>query len=149
MIKSEKDMKTIFVKPAEVERKWFLIDAEGKALGRVAVEAANILRGKKKASYTPHQEVGDYVVIINAAKALMTGNKADDKMYYRHSGYLGGLKTENYKKLVARKPTAPMEKAIKGMLPKGPLGYKLFTNVKVYGDEKHPHEAQKPEKIEL
>lgn len=143
------DMKTIFVKPAEVERKWFLIDAEGVALGRVAVEAANIVRGKKKACYTPHQEVGDYVVIINASKALMTGNKADDKMYYRHSGYLGGLKSENYKKLVARKPTAPMEKAIKGMLPKGPLGYKLFNNVKVYGDAGHPHEAQKPEKIEV
>lgn len=142
-------MKTIFVKPAEVERKWFLIDAEGKALGRVAVEAANVVRGKKKASYTPHQEVGDYVVIINAAKALMTGNKSDNKLYYRHSGYLGGLKTENYKKLVGRKPTAPMEKAIKGMLPKGALGYKLFTNVKVYGDATHPHEAQKPEKIEL
>jgi len=142
-------MKTIFVKPATIERKWFLIDAEGKALGRVAVEAANIVRGKKKASYTPHQEVGDYVVIINAAKALMTGNKTDDKLYYRHSGYLGGLKSENYKKLVARKPCAPMEKAIKGMLPKGALGYKLFTNVKVYGDANHPHEAQKPEKIEV
>ncbi|MDA3852429.1 MAG: 50S ribosomal protein L13 [Spirochaetaceae bacterium] len=142
-------MKTIFLKPATVERKWYLIDAEGVALGRVAVEAANILRGKKKACYTPHQEVGDYVVIINAAKAKMTGNKAEGKMYYRHSGYLGGLKSENYKKLVSRKPTAPMEKAIKGMLPKGPLGYKLFTNVKVYGDANHLHEAQQPQIVEV
>jgi len=142
-------MRTIFLKPAEIERKWVPIDAEGVALGRVAVEAANIVRGKKKAGYTPHQEVGDYVVIINASKALMTGNKEEAKMYYHHSGYLGGMKSENYKKLIAKKPTAPMEKAIKGMLPKGPLGYKLFTNVKVYGDAAHPHDAQKPEKIEI
>ena len=142
-------MKTIFLKPAEVERKWYLIDAEGVSMGRVAVEAANIVRGKKKPGYVPHQEIGDFVVIINASKALMTGNKADGKMYYRHSGFLGGMKSENYRKLIARKPTAPMEKAIKGMLPKGPLGYKLFTNVKVYGDASHPHNAQKPEKIEI
>lgn len=142
-------MKTIFVKPSEVERKWFIIDAAGQPLGRVAVKAADILRGKNKALYTPHQEIGDYVIIVNATEAVMTGNKRSDKMYYRHSGYLGGLKSENYEKLVARKPTAPMEKAIKGMLPKGPLGYKLFTNVKVYAGADHPHAAQQPIKIEM
>ncbi len=142
-------MKTIFVKPSEVERKWFIIDAAGQPLGRVAVKAADILRGKTKALYTPHQEIGDYVIIVNAKEAVMTGNKRADKMYYRHSGYLGGLKSENYEKLVARKPTAPMEKAIKGMLPKGPLGYKLFTNVKVYAGADHPHAAQQPIKIEM
>jgi large subunit ribosomal protein L13 len=142
-------MKTIFVKPSEVERKWFIIDAAGQPLGRVAVKAADILRGKTKALYTPHQEIGDYVIIVNATEAVMTGKKRSDKMYYRHSGYLGGLKSENYEKLVARKPTAPMEKAIKGMLPKGPLGYKLFTNVKVYAGADHPHAAQQPIKIEM
>ncbi len=142
-------MKTIFVKPQEIERKWFIIDAAGQPLGRVAVKAADILRGKNKALYTPHQEVGDYVIIVNAAQARLTGNKVNDKMYYRHSGYLGGLKSENYAKLVARKPTAPMEKAVKGMLPKGPLGNKLFTNVKIYAGAEHPHEAQQPVKIEM
>lgn len=142
-------MKTIFVKPKEVERKWFVIDAAGQPLGRVAVKAANILRGKNKALYTPHQEVGDYVIIVNAKDAVMTGNKRADKMYYRHSGYLGGLKSENYEKLISRKPTAPMEKAVKGMLPRGPLGNKLYTNVKIYAGAEHPHAAQKPEKIEM
>ncbi len=142
-------MKTIFVKPNEIERKWFLIDAAGQPLGRVAVKAADILRGKNKALYTPHQEVGDYVIIVNAAEAALTGNKRADKMYYRHSGYLGGLKSENYEKLVSRKPTAPMEKAVKGMLPKGTLGNKLFTNVKVYAGADHPHAAQQPVKIEM
>ncbi len=142
-------MKTIFVKPNEIERKWFLIDAAGQPLGRVAVKAAEILRGKHKALYTPHQEVGDYVIIVNAAEAALTGNKKADKMYYRHSGYLGGLKSENYDKLVSRKPTAPMEKAVKGMLPKGTLGNKLFTNVKVYAGADHPHAAQQPVKIEM
>ncbi len=142
-------MKTIFVKPNEVERKWYVIDAAGQPLGRVAVKAAWILRGKNKALYTPHQEVGDYVIIVNAKEAVMTGNKRADKMYYRHSGYLGGMKSENYEKLVARKPTAPMEKAVKGMLPKGPLGNKLYSNVKIYAGAEHPHVAQQPVKIEM
>ncbi|QEN08453.1 50S ribosomal protein L13 [Oceanispirochaeta crateris] len=142
-------MKTIFVKPQEIERKWFIIDAAGQPLGRVAVKAADILRGKTKALYTPHQEVGDYVIVVNASDASMSGKKRSDKMYYRHSGYLGGLKSENYEKLVARKPTAPMEKAIKGMLPKGTLGNKLFSNVKVYAGADHPHAAQQPIKIEM
>jgi len=142
-------MKTIFVKPREVERKWFLIDAQGQVLGRVAEKAATILRGKHKAAYTPHQEIGDYVIIINAEKAVLTGNKAKNKLYYRHTGYPGGIKVDNYEKLVARKPTSPMEKAIKGMLPKGTLGNKLFTNVKIYAGAKHPHAAQKPEVLAL
>ena len=142
-------MKTIFVKPNEVERKWYVIDAAGQPLGRVAVKAAGILRGKNKALYTPHQEVGDYVIIVNAKEAVMTGHKRADKMYYRHSGYLGGMKSENYEKLVARKPTAPMEKAVKGMLPKGPLGNKLYSNVKIYAGAEHPHVAQQPVKIEM
>lgn len=142
-------MKTIFVKPLELERKWFIIDAAGQPLGRVAVKAADILRGKNKPFYTPHQEVGDYVIVVNATEATLSGNKKADKMYYRHSGYLGGLKTENYEKLVSRKPTAPMEKAIKGMLPKGTLGNKLFSNVKVYAGAVHPHAAQQPVKIEM
>lgn len=142
-------MKTVFVKPLEIERKWFIIDAAGQPLGRVAVKAADILRGKNKPYYTPHQEVGDYVIVVNATEATLSGNKKAGKMYYRHSGYLGGLKSENYEKLVARKPTAPMEKAIKGMLPKGTLGNKLFSNVKVYAGADHPHAAQQPVKIEM
>jgi large subunit ribosomal protein L13 len=142
-------MKTIFVKPLELEQKWFIIDAAGQPLGRVAVKAADILRGKNKPYYTPHQAVGDHVIVINATEATLSGKKKADKMYYRHSGYLGGLKTENYEKLVSRKPTAPMEKAIKGMLPKGTLGNTLFSNVKVYAGAVHPHAAQQPVKIEM
>lgn len=140
-------MRTIFVKPAEVERKWFLIDAEGKTLGKVAVMAADILRGKNKSCYTPHQEVGDYVIIINAEKAVVTGGKETKKVYRRHTGYLGGLKSTVYRDVLAKKPTFPMEKAVKGMLPKGPLGRKLFTNLKVYAGAQHPHAAQRPEII--
>lgn len=142
-------MKTIFEKPASVERKWYVIDAEGVSLGRVAVKAAYLLRGKNKACYTPHQEIGDYVIIVNAEKAAMTGRKKTDKIYYRHSGFLGGLTAETYDKVVARKPTMPMEKAVKGMLPKGPLGYKLFTNVKIYAGANHPHAAQQPIAVEV
>lgn len=140
-------MKTLYVKPADVERKWYLIDAGGKRLGKVAVEAATLLRGKHKALYTPHQEVGDFVVIINAEKADLSGTKAQTKMYYRHSGYPGGITAETYNQVLSKKPTAPLEKAIKGMLPKGPLGRKLFRNVKIYAGDRHPHAAQKP--IEL
>ncbi len=142
-------MKTRFVKPSDANRKWVLIDAEGIPMGRVAVKAASILRGKTKPSFTPNLETGDYVVIINAAKAVMTGKKATDKIYYKHSGYTGGLTSENYETLIDRKPTAPMEKAIKGMLPSGPLGNQLFRNVKVYAGAEHPHAAQQPEKVEV
>ncbi|MGI6466747.1 MAG: 50S ribosomal protein L13 [Sphaerochaetaceae bacterium] len=142
-------MKTIFVNPNTVEKKWYLIDAEGKRLGRVAAEAAKILRGKNKPEFTPHQDMGDYVIIINAKKAVLTGNKYEDKTYWRHSNYPGGIKSETYAKVIERKPTFPMEHALKGMLPKGPLGYKMFTKVKVYADDKHPHAAQKPILLEI
>jgi large subunit ribosomal protein L13 len=142
-------MKTVFVKPASVERKWFVIDAEGKVLGRVAAKVATIVRGKNKAIFFFFQEMGDYVVIINADKFVVTGRKAQQKMYYHHSGYPGGLKTQNYEKIVARHPTQPLENAIKGMLPKGPLGKKLAKNAKVYAGAVHPHVAQNPTAIEL
>jgi large subunit ribosomal protein L13 len=142
-------MKTEFVKPALVERKWFVIDAQDKVLGRVAARVASILRGKEKAVYAPHQEVGDFVVIINAEKIAVTGRKAQQKLYHRHSGYVGGLKTDRFEKLIERHPADPLELAIKGMLPKGPLGRKLFKNVKVYAGTEHPHGAQNPQALEL
>lgn len=142
-------MKTIFVKPRDVVRKWYIIDAEGKVLGKVAAKAAELIRGKHKALYTPHQEVGDYVIIVNAAKAAVTGRKQEQKVYYRHSGYPGGLTSEPYEKVIKRKPIFPMEHAIRGMLPKGTLGRKLFSNAKVYADGRHPHAAQQPEVIEV
>ncbi|MDR1443629.1 MAG: 50S ribosomal protein L13 [Treponema sp.] len=142
-------MKTEFVKPAQVERKWFLIDAQGKVLGRVAARVSSILRGKEKAIYAPHQETGDFVVIVNAEKIVVTGRKAQQKEYHRHSGYVGGLKTYRFEKLITRRPAAPLELAIKGMLPKGPLGRKLFKNVKVYAGAEHPHGAQNPQALEL
>ena len=142
-------MKTIFVKPQTMEKKWYLIDAEGKNLGRVAVAAARILRGKNKVEYVPHQDMGDYVIIINAAKATVTGNKMEDKVYYRHSMYPGGLKAESLEKVLVRKPTYPMEHAIKGMLPHGKLGRKLITNVKIYAGSEHPHTAQQPIAVEI
>jgi large subunit ribosomal protein L13 len=142
-------MNTVFVKPDKVERKWFVIDAEGKVLGRVAARAASIVRGKEKAIFAPHQEVGDYVVIVNADKAVITGRKPEQKLYYRHTGFVGGLKSLTYEKLAARHPESPLQLAVKGMLPKGPLGRKLLKNVKVYAGAKHPHEAQNPQPINL
>lgn len=142
-------MKTIFVKPLTLQKKWYLIDAEGKNLGRVAVEAARILRGKNKPEYVPHQDMGDFVIIINADKITVTGNKLEDKMYYHHSGFPGGLKSESLGQKLVRKPTFPMENAVKGMLPKGKLGRALFTNLKVYAGSNHPHMAQKPINVEL
>ena len=142
-------MKTVFVKPASVERKWYVIDAEGKVLGRVAAKAASIVRGKNKAIYAPHQEIGDFVVVINADKIVVTGRKAQQKVYYRHSGYPGGLKAQTYEKAAARHPQMPLENAIKGMLPKGPLGRKLAKNAKVYAGASHPHSAQNPTVIEI
>jgi len=141
-------MKTVFAKPASVERKWFVIDAEGKILGRVAAKAASIVRGKNKAIFVPHQEIGDFVVIINAEKIVVTGRKAQQKMYYSHSGYVGGLKANNYEKVIDRHPTMPLENAIKGMLPKGPLGRKMAKNVKIYAGTSHPHNSQQPQPIE-
>lgn len=142
-------MKTIFVKPATIEKKWYVIDAEGKRLGRVATVAARILRGKNKPEFVPHQDMGDFVIIINAEKAALSGNKYEDKTYYRHSNYPGGLRKETYAEVIVRKPTFPMEHAVKGMLPKGALGNKLFTNMKVYAGDVHPHAAQQPIQVEI
>jgi large subunit ribosomal protein L13 len=142
-------MKTIFLKPKDVERKWYVIDAEGKILGKVAVKAANLLRGKHKPCFVPHQEIGDYVIIVNAEKAKVTGGKEKKKLYYHYSGFPGGLKVGTYEKVIARKPTYPMERAIRGMLPRGTLGNKLYKNVKVYAGAEHPHKAQDPQLIEL
>ena len=143
------NMKTVFVKPESVERKWFLIDAEQKVLGRVASRVASILRGKEKVVFAPHQELGDYVVIINADKVAVTGTKAKNKLYHRHTGYVGGLKTVNFENLIKKRPSSPLELAIKGMLPKGPLGRKLLKNAKIYPGAEHPHAAQNLTKLEI
>lgn len=140
---------TQFLNPRDLTRKWYVIDAGGRPLGRVAARVAAVLRGKHHPYYTPHQEVGDHVIVINARRALLTGRKVEQKQYVRHSGYPGGLKTESYQKVVARKPSFPMEQAVRGMLPKGRLGRKLFGNVKVYADATHPHAAQQPEELSL
>ena len=142
-------MKTIFVKQKDVERKWWLVDAEDQVLGRLASRIALVLRGKHKPIYSPHMETGDFVVVVNAEKVKITGNKREQKLYYRHSGYPGGLKTEVLGKIMTKKPTFPLEHAVKGMLPKGKMGRKIFQNVKIYAGPEHPHEAQKPEKLEF
>ncbi len=142
-------MKTIFVTSATAERSWYIIDAEGKPLGRVAAKVASILRGKNKPTYTPSQETGDFVIVINAEKVAVTGRKRQDKMYYRHSGYPGGLKDFTFNELLGRDPVAPLELAVRGMLPKGPLGRKLYKNAKIYAGPQHPHAAQSPVAIDL
>jgi len=142
-------MKTVFVTPATAKRAWYVIDAEGKPLGRVAVKVASILRGKNKPTYTPSQETGDFVIVINADKVAISGRKRQNKMYYRHSGYPGGLKDSTFEELIGHNPVAPMELAIWGMLPKGALGRKLYKNVKVYAGSNHPHAAQMPVAIDL
>ena len=142
-------MKTIFVKPADVERMWYLVDADGKTLGRLASRVVSVLRGKNKPVYAPHWDLGDSVVIINAEKVKVTGRKPAQKLYYRHSGYPGGFRAEPYEKVIARKPSFPLEKAIQGMLPKGALGRKIFKNLKVYAGPNHPHAAQKPVPLDI
>ena len=142
-------MKTIFVKPDEIEHKWYLIDAEGKTLGRLASRVVGILRGKNKPEYSPHWDMGDSVVIINADKVRVTGRKMSQKLYYRHSRYPGGFRAEPLETVMARRPERPLERAIEGMLPKGPLGKKIFKRLKVYAGPEHPHTAQKPVKIEI
>ncbi len=141
-------MKTYSAKPLEVERKWYLFDAEGEILGRMAAKIANILRGKNKPEYTAHVDTGDFVVVINAEKIQVTGKKETDKKYYRHSGYPGGLKVASFKELMEKNPIAAIEKAVKGMLPHNTLGDEQFQKLKVYAGNEHPHEAQKPIKIE-
>ena len=137
-------MKTYSAKPLEVERKWYLIDAEGKTLGRLATLVANLLRGKHKPQYTPHIDTGDFVIIINAEKIKVTGKKETDKKYYRHSGFPGGLKVTSFRELMEKDPTKAIEKAVKGMLPHNTLGQDQFNKLKVYAGSEHPHEAQTP-----
>ena len=138
-------MKSYIAKPADVDRKWYVIDAEGKTLGKLAVEAAMILRGKKKPIYTPHIDTGDYVIVINAEKVCVTGKKESDKIYKHHSGYPGGLKETLLKELRAKQPEEIIRHAVKGMMPKGKLGRQMFKKLKVYAGPEHPHAAQHPE----
>ena len=142
-------MKTFSAKPAEVQHEWFVIDATDKVLGRVASEVALRLRGKHKAIYTPHVDTGDFIVIINASKLKVTGNKSTDKMYYRHSGFPGGIYATIFRDMQAKHPGRAHEKAVKGMLPKGPLGYAMIKKLKVYGGPEHPHSAQQPKVLEV
>ncbi|MFZ5942564.1 MAG: 50S ribosomal protein L13 [Bacillota bacterium] len=138
-------MKTYMAKPNEVERKWYIVDAAGKPIGRVATEVATLLRGKHKPTYTPNVDCGDYVIVINSKDAILTGNKLDQKELIRHSRYPGGLKRTSYRELMAKKPDLALEVAIKGMLPHTKLGRQMYKKLKVYRGADHPHEAQKPE----
>ena len=142
-------MKTFVAKPHEVTREWFVIDAKDKVLGRVASEVARRLRGKHKPEFTPHVDTGDYIVIINAADIVVTGNKSQDKKYFRHTTYPGGIRETNFEKMQARFPGRAIQKAVKGMLPKGPLGYAMLKKLKVYGASTHPHAAQQPAALEI
>ena len=143
------DMSTFAAKPHEVKREWHLVDASGKVLGRLAVEIARRLRGKHKPEFTPHVDTGDFIVVVNAGKLRVTGNKAEQKTYYRHSTYPGGVYSTTFAKMQARFPTRALEIAVKGMLPKGPLGYAMFKKLKVYAGGEHPHSAQQPKTLEL
>ena len=142
-------MNTFLAKPNEVERKWYVVDAEGMVLGRLASQVASILRGKNKPTYTPNVDTGDHVIIINADKVVLTGNKLTDKIYSHHTGYVGHMKETPYGELMAKKPEFAVKKAIVGMLPKGPLGRKMATKLRVYAGAEHGHEAQKPEVLKL
>lgn len=142
-------MKTISAKPAEVRRDWFVIDANGKTLGRMATEIARRLRGKHKAIYTPHVDTGDYIVVVNAEKLRVTGNKMSDKVYYHHTGHIGGIKSISLAKQLEKAPERVIMSAVKGMLPKNPLGRAMFSKLKVYAGEEHPHTAQQPQKLEI
>ncbi|MEH6452619.1 MAG: 50S ribosomal protein L13 [Psychromonas sp.] len=142
-------MKTFVAKPAEVKRDWFVVDAEGKTLGRLATEIALRLRGKHKAEYTPHVDTGDYIIVINAEKITVTGNKAKGKIYYHHTGFIGGIKSINFEDLIARAPERVIEKAVKGMLPRGPLGRAMYRKLKVYAGTEHQHSAQQPQVLDI
>ena len=142
-------MKTFVAKPETVKRDWYVVDAEGKTLGRIATEIARRLRGKHKAEYTPHVDTGDCIIVINAEKVTVTGNKAKDKMYYAHTGFPGGLKSTTFDKLQAAKPEMIIEKAVKGMLPRGPLGRAMYRNLKVYAGTEHNHAAQQPQVLDI
>ncbi|GMR20574.1 MAG: 50S ribosomal protein L13 [Gammaproteobacteria bacterium] len=142
-------MKTFSARPESVKRDWYVVDASDKVLGRLATEVARRLRGKHKAEYTPHVDTGDYIVVVNAGKIQVTGNKAEAKMYHHHSGYPGGLKSINFAKLREKAPEKIIENAVRGMLPKGPLGRAMFRKLKVYGGAEHNHTAQQPKQLEI
>ena len=142
-------MKTFSAKTHEVKRDWFVVDADNKVLGRLASEIARRLRGKHKPEFTPHVDTGDYIVVVNAGKMRVTGNKEQDKKYYRHSGYPGGIYETSFGKMQERFPGRALEKAVKGMLPKGPLGYAMIKKMKIYAGAEHPHEAQQPQPLEV
>ncbi len=142
-------MKTFSAKPETVKRDWYVVDADGKTLGRLATEIARRLRGKHKPEYTPHVDTGDYIVVINAEKVTVTGNKAKDKMYYNHTGFPGGIKSISFEKLIDKKPEMVIEKAVKGMLPKNPLGREMYRKLKVYAGSTHNHTAQQPQVLDI
>lgn len=141
--------RTYSAKTADITRKWYVVDANGKTLGHLAVQVAIVLRGKHKPTFTPHMDTGDHVIVVNAEKIHLTGNKVRTKTYYRHSGYPGGLKAETAKDVLARKPSEVVERAIKGMLPKNPLGKQMARKLNVYAGPTHPHQAQRPEALTL
>ncbi len=142
-------MKTLSTKPAEVKRQWFVVDAEGKTLGRLASEVAHRLRGKHKPEFTPHVDTGDYIVIVNAEKVHVTGRKATDKMYYRHTGYIGSMKSFSFSEMIERSPERVIELAVKGMIPRNPLGRAMLRKLKVYAGPNHKHASQQPEPLEI
>ena len=142
-------MRTYVATPANRERDWVVVDAEGRTLGRLATQIADALRGKRKPEYTPHCDTGDFVVVVNAAKIRVTGNKANDKLYYRHSGYPGGLRSRTLSEMLERRPEEVIRKAVKGMLPRNRLGRQQLRKLKVYAGPEHPHEAQKPKQMEV
>ena len=142
-------MKTFMASPATIDRKWYVVDAEGKTLGRLASEVAKVLRGKNKAIFTPHIDTGDYVIVVNADKVKVTGKKLDQKIYYHHSDYIGGMKETTLREMMNKHPERVIEYAVKGMLPKGPLGRQMYTKLFVYAGPDHKHAAQKPDKLEI
>lgn len=142
-------MKTISANPQTVKRDWYVVDANGKTLGRLAAEIAHRLRGKHKAEFTPHVDCGDYIVVTNAEKIGVTGNKAKDKIYYSHTGYVGGIKGISFEKLIDKAPERAIQFAVKGMLPRGPLGRAMFKKLKVYAGDQHPHAAQQPQELTI
>ncbi len=142
-------MKTFMASPATIDRKWYVVDAEGKTLGRLASEVAKVLRGKNKPIFTPHIDTGDYVIVVNAEKIKVTGKKLDQKVYYNHSDYVGGMKETTLREKMAKKPEDVIRLAVKGMLPKGPLGREMITKLHVYAGADHKHQAQKPEVLEI
>ncbi len=142
-------MGTFSAKPQDIRQEWFVVDATDKVLGRMATKIAHRLRGKHKTIFTPHMDTGDFIVVVNVEKLRVTGNKAEDKLYHRHSGYPGGIYTTNFTKLQAKHPERILQKAVKGMLPKGPLGYAMIKKLKLYAGANHPHAAQQPQALEI